>query len=194
MKLQVIVGSTRTGRVSDRIAKWVAMEAGNLDNTSVEIVDLADYPMPFFDETLPPQYNPSRTPTPEVKKYLDKLAEADAYVIVTPEYNRSFTSVLKNALDHVDFQLTNKPVAIVSHGSTGGAQAAAQLRGVIPALKAVSTPSITYIAGRAGELIDESGELLDAEIKQNPYGPQAALQTTVAELKWYSDALSAARS
>ena len=128
-----------------------------------------------------------------MQKWLDKLTQADAYVIVTPEYNRSFTAVLKNALDYVDFQLAKKPIAIVAHGSTGGAQAVAQLRVTVPALKAFTTPTATFISGRAGELIDESGEILDEEIKQNPYGPQVALQATLGELKWYSDALTPAR-
>jgi NAD(P)H-dependent FMN reductase len=192
MKLQIIIGSTRTGRISPRVAQWAATEAKTIEGVEVEIIDLVDYPMPFFDEPISPQYNPNRSPSPEVKKWLDKLAEADAYMIVTPEYNRSFTGVLKNALDHIDYQLAMKPVAIVAHGSTAGAQAVAQLRGVIPAFKAVSTPSVTFITERAGELFDESGVLIDESVKDNPYGIHAALHATLAEVKWYSDALAAA--
>lgn len=192
MKLQVIVGSTRDGRATDRIAAWVAAEARNLADTSVEVVDLKDYPMPFFDEAVSPQYNPARTPKPEVKKWLDKLAEADAYVLVTPEYNRSTSAVLKNALDYIDFQFSRKPVAIVAHGSTGGAQAVAQLRGILPGVLAVSVPQATFFLGRAAEAIDETGEM-QAEMKQNPYGPHAALKRMLDETKWYSDALAAAR-
>lgn len=192
MKLQVIVGSTRDDRVTDRIAAWVATEARNLPDTTVEIVDLKDYPMAFFDEAISPQYNPSRTPKPEVKKWLDKLAEADAYVLVTPEYNRSTSAVLKNALDYIDFQFSRKPVAIVAHGSTGGAQAVAQLRGILPGVLAVSVPQATFFLGRAAEAIDETGEM-QAEMKQNPYGPHAALKRMLDETKWYSDALAAAR-
>lgn len=193
MKLQVIIGSVRVGRVSDRIAQWVAQEAKNLPDTKVEVIDLKDYEMPLFDEGMSPQYNPDRKPKPSVKKWLDKIGEADAYVLVTPEYNRSTSSVLKNALDYLDFQFKNKPVALVGHGSTGGAQAVASLRPVMAGLKSFTTPSSTYIAGRADELIDESGEIVDEEIRKNPYGPQTALQTTLNELKWYSDALAAAR-
>jgi NAD(P)H-dependent FMN reductase len=194
MKLQVIIGSTRPGRVSDRIAHWTAAEARNLPDTKVEIVDLQDYEMPFFNEAISPQYNPDRKPIPAVKKWLDKVAEADAYVLVTPEYNRSTSAVLKNALDFLDFQFKNKPVAVVAHGSSGGAQAVASLRSVLAGVKAFMTPTTTYVMGRANELIDESGALVDEEIRKNPYGPQVALQGTLSELKWYSDALSAARS
>lgn len=192
MKLQIIVGSTRTGRVSDRVAKWVENEAKIVPDTKVEIVDLKDYDLPLFDEPISPQYNPDRKPKEVTVKFLNKLAEADAYVLVTPEYNRSFSAVLKNALDYVDFQLKQKPVAIVAHGSTGGAQAVSHLRGVIPGLLAVSVPHAVFIVGRAGEMIDESGEL-SAELQAQPYGPQASLKTTLESTKWYSDALAAHR-
>ncbi len=105
MKLQIIIGSTRPGRQSDRLAKWVANEAKNLPDTTAELVDLADYELPMFDEAVSPQFNPDRKPSEPVKKWLDKLAGADAFVLVTPEYNRSYSAVLKNALDYVDFQL-----------------------------------------------------------------------------------------
>jgi NAD(P)H-dependent FMN reductase len=193
MKLQVIIGTTRPGRVTDRIALWAANEAKKLPDTTVEVVDLADYPLPFLDEAISPQYNPDRKPNEVAKKFIDKLAEAEAYVIVTPEYNRSIAGVLKNALDYVDFQLAKKPVAIVAHGSTGGAQALAHLRGILPGLKSFGTPTATFITGRAGEMFDETGKPSEA-VTSSPYGPQASLQTTLQELKWYSDALSAARA
>jgi NAD(P)H-dependent FMN reductase len=192
MKLQVIIGSTRPGRVTDTVAAWVAATAKQLPDTTVEVVDLDDYPMPFLDEAISPQYNPDRKPNAQAEKWLKKLDEGDAFVIVTPEYNRSISGVLKNALDYIDFQFAKKPVAIVAHGSTGGAQAVATLRIALPGLKAAITPSATFLTGRAGEMMDEAGVLRE-EIKKNPYGPHAALVGTLDELKWYSDALSAAR-
>lgn len=193
MKLQVIVGSTRPGRVSDRIAKWVVTEAKKLPEAEVELVDLAAFNLPFLDEPMSPQYNPARKPNSAAQKWLQKLADADAYVIVTPEYNRSYSAVLKNALDYVDFQMLRKPVALVAHGSTGGAQAVAHLRGVIPGLLAVTVPSATFIVGRAGEMWDEAGNL-NEDIKAQPYGPVASLTKMLDETKWYSDALATARA
>ena len=191
MKLQVIIGSTRPGRVSERVAKWVATSARELPETQVELVDLADYHLPFLDEPISPRYNPNRTPNPEAKRWLSKLAEADAYVLVTPEYNRSYPAVLKNAIDYVDFQMERKPVALVAHGSTGGAQAVSHLRGVLPGVQAITVPSATYLI-QAAQLFDEQGTLND-EAKANPYGPAFALQQTLESTKWYSDALSVAR-
>ena len=192
MKLQVIVGATRPGRVTDTVAAWVANTAKELPDTTIEIVDLADYPMPLFDEPVSPQYNPDRKPSPEVGKWLTKLNEGDAFILVTPEYNRSTSGVLKNALDYLDFQFAKKPVAIVAHGSTGGAQAVATLRIMLPGLKAAVTPTATFLIGRANDLLDEAGVLRE-EVKKNPYGPHTALMATLEEIKWYSDALSAAR-
>lgn len=192
MKVQVIIGSTRPGRVSPKVAKWVANEAGKLADTTVEVLDLEDYNLPFLDEPISPQFNPDRKPNADAKRWLDKLDEADAYVLVTPEYNRSYSAVLKNALDYIDFQFAQKPVALVAHGSTGGAQAVAHLRGVLAGLKSFTTPSATYFMGRAGEVISEEGELSE-ELVNNPMGPHVALKTTLEELKWYSDALAAAR-
>lgn len=193
MKLQIIVGSTRPGRVSDRIAKWVALEAKELSDTSVEIIDLADYVLPYLDEPISPQFNPERKPNEVASKLLDKFNEADAYILVTPEYNRSYSAVLKNAIDYIDFQFKQKPVALVAHGVTGGAQAISHLRGVIPGLHSITVPSAVFLVGRAGEMIDENG-IINEEIKNNPYGPQTSLKNSLNDLKWYSDALTAART
>lgn len=191
MKIQIIVGSTRQGRQSDKLAKLVANEA--LKNGSeVETVDLLDYDLPMFNEAVSPQFNPKRQPVAIVREWLDKLNEADGYVLVTPEYNRSIAGVLKNALDYVDFQLQKKPVAIVAHGSSGGAQAAAHLRGIIPGLLAVTVPQAVYFTDQISEVIDEKGNL-NEKIKSNPYGPQKALDNTLKSLEWYTNALAIAR-
>ncbi len=193
MKVQIIIGSTRPNRVTDRMAKWVALEAKNLPQTEVEIVDLADYPMPFLDEPISPQFNPDRKPNPVTQKWLLKLTEADAYILVTPEYNRSYSAVLKNALDYIDYQFAKKPVALTAHGTTGGAQAVAHLRGVLPGLLAVTVPRATFLTGRVREIIDESG-VMNEDLRTSQYGPQTALKTTLEDLKWYSDALASARN
>ena len=192
MKLQVIVGSTRPNRVTLRIARWVAATAAAMPDTTVELVDLTDYDLPFLDEPISPRYNPNRTPNPAAKRWLDKLAEADAFVMVTPEYNRSYSAVLKNAIDYVDFQMERKPVALVGHGTTGGAQAIAHLRGVLPGIHAITVPAATFVMG-AADILDQDGNLSEAaQAKQ--YGPQMSLQQMLDSTKWYSDALAAGRA
>jgi len=190
-KIAVIVGSTREGRQSDRLAKWVAEEVGKVGE--VEVVDLRNYPMPFLAEAISPRYNPNRSPVPEVKKWLDKVAEFDGFAIVTPEYNRSTSAVLKNAIDYLDYQMENKPVALVGHGSSGGAQAIANLRMALPGVGAVSIPQALFFTDRVGEAIDEAGAL-KAELADAPYGHHSNLATQAKSLVWYADALAAARA
>ncbi|HVO86314.1 MAG TPA: NADPH-dependent FMN reductase [Candidatus Binatia bacterium] len=192
MKLQVIVGATRPGRVTNKMAKWVAAEAKNLPDTEVEVVDLVDYPLPFFNEPISPRFNPERKPTADVKKWIDKIAQADAYVFVTPEYNHSMPGVLKNAFDFLTWELVKKPTTIASHGTVGGARAAMHLKEVLSEARSVVIPSQVAIAGMSDK-INEAGEL-SAELKDQPYGPQTSLKNALAELKWYSDALSKARA
>ncbi|HSX43503.1 MAG TPA: NAD(P)H-dependent oxidoreductase [Candidatus Saccharimonadales bacterium] len=189
-KIAVIVGATREGRVTNKLAKWVAEEVS--DRADVEVLDLVDYPMPFFDEAISPRYNPKRKSEPRVQKWLDKVAEFDGYVLVTPEYNRSTSAVLKNALDALDYQMDQKPVALVAHGSTGGAQAVANLRMALPGVGAVSLPKALFFTDGVGNAIDEVG-ILKEELQDNPYGPQANLKAAIDDLVWYADALKAAK-
>jgi NAD(P)H-dependent FMN reductase len=194
MKVLIVIGSTRPGRVSDRLGNLVKQQADAAgSDINYELVDLSDYPLPLLDEPISPQYNPERKPNEPAKKWLAKLAEADGFILVTPEYNRSTSGVLKNALDYIDFQMEKKPVALVGHGSSGGAQAIANLRMIIPGLKAVTVPSATFIVGQVGQLIDEDGNL-DKEVAANPYGPLFGLKGTLGELEWYVKALAQARS
>lgn len=188
--IAVVVGATREGRVTDKLAKWVAEEAAKVAN--VEVLDLRDYPMPFFDEPASPRYNPKRKAAPEVRKWLDKVAQFDGYVLVTPEYNRATSAVLKNAIDHLDFQMEAKPVALVAHGSAGGGQAIANLRAAIPGVGAVSLPKAVYFTDGVGSAIDADG-MLKAELLDNPYGPQAGLKAALDDLVRYAEALKAVR-
>lgn len=193
MKLAVIVGSTREGRKTDRQARWVYNQAAQMDGIEAEVLDLRDYPMPFFDEPVSPRYNPDRQIDPGAKKWLDKLQEFDAYVFVTPEYNHSVPGVLKNAFDYITWEILHKPAAVVSHGSAGGARAQVHLKTVISESRGVPipTPSPMAMVGMS-ELIDEEGNLTEAA-KAKPYDLDDMLRGMLNELKWYSDALSAAR-
>jgi NAD(P)H-dependent FMN reductase len=193
MKLAIILGTTREGRVSERMAKWVLKTAKDLPDTEIELLDLKDYPMPFFNEPVSPRFNPDRHPNPVAKKWLDKLDRQDAYLIVTPEYNHSIPGVLKNALDYTDWQVAKKPFAIVSHGSAGGARAQAHLKGIISEIRAVVISQAVSFTMRVSEKFDEDGTL-DPELAALDYGPQTMLHNVLNELKWYSDTLASARA
>jgi NAD(P)H-dependent FMN reductase len=191
MKLQIIIGTTRPNRTTPRLAKWIASEAKRLASVEVEMIDLMDYPMPFLDESISPRFNPDRKPNEAAKKWMDKIAEGDAYIFVTPEYNHSIPGVLKNAIDYLTFELAKKPATVAAHGSVGGARATMHLKEILSESKAAIIPTQLAIAGM-GDKIDEDGSLSD-EQKALQYSPEVALKNLLEELKWYSDALAAAR-
>jgi NAD(P)H-dependent FMN reductase len=189
-KIAVIIGSTREGRQTDKLAKWAAKEVGN--KAEVTLLDLRDYPLPFINEAISPRYNPNRQPEPATKKWLETLAPFDAYVIVTPEYNRSMPGVLKNAIDVIGHEMDDKPVALIAHGSTGGAQSVATLRIALPAVGVITIPQALFFSDHLAESITDEGELRQ-DLRDKPYGPQVQLATQVESLVWYAGALNAAR-
>ena len=194
MKLAVIVGTTRPGRKTLQQAKWVFKTAKQLEGVEAELVDLKDYPMPFFDEPISPRYNPERKIDPAVEPWLKKLEEFDAYVFVTAEYNHSVAGVLKNALDYVTWEFVHKPATVVSHGANGGARAMTDLKEILSESRAVVVPALSSVAmSGMSETIDEDGNISETA-KANPYGPQNGLDSLLTDLKWYSDALSTARA
>lgn len=132
LNVGIILGSTRPGRNGEQVAKWV-LEHAQRDGVRFELVDLADFPLPHLDEPVPPsfgQYSQEHT-----KTWAAKVAEFDAYVFVTPEYNHSVSGVLKNALDFVYAEWNNKAAGIVSYGSASGVRAAEQLRLILGELQ-----------------------------------------------------------
>lgn len=189
-KIAVIVGSTRQGRQTDRLATWVARELEG--KAEVEVVDLRDYPMPFLDEAISPRYNPERKPDADTKKWLDTVSTYDGYVMVTPEYNRSISAVLKNAIDVLAYEMQDKPVALVAHGSSGGGQAVANLRIALPGVGAITIPEALFFTDRVADAISDDGTL-KKEIAERPYGPQVQLTSQLAKLVWYTEALVAAK-
>ncbi|HNZ61826.1 MAG TPA: NAD(P)H-dependent oxidoreductase [Paludibacteraceae bacterium] len=129
IKIGIIVGSTRPGRNSEAVAKWVYDVAAKRTDAVFEIVDIADYNLPLLDEIIPAsmhQYQNEHT-----KKWAKKIDELDAYVFVTPEYNHAPTAALKNAIDFVYAEWNNKAAGFVSYGSAGGARAVEQLRQIM---------------------------------------------------------------
>lgn len=126
LKIAIILGSTREGRNGEAVAKWVLEKGAARTAADYELVDLRDYPMPFFEAVASPAYVPPQDPA--VQKWAAKVAEFDGYVFVTPEYNHSFSAVLKNALDSIYHEFNNKAAAFVSYGSFQGARAVEQLR------------------------------------------------------------------
>ncbi len=189
MKINIIIGTTREGRASDRLAQWVRSVTKNREGVEFNLVDLREHHLPLLDEAIPPMGNPKRNVDENVQGWLDVMNAADGYVFVTAEYNHGLPTVLKNAIDLLDFQLQRKPSAIVSHGSVGGARAAAQLKTILNSnLGGVSVPVGLPIAVPPTELFDEAGSLKDDYKKF-----EGALKQQLDELLWYAGALKTAR-
>ena len=135
LKIGIIVGSTRPGRRADAVAKWVLdlANARAAGEAAFEIVDLADYKLPDLDEPMPPSMG--NYAHEHTKKWGTKIASLDGYVFVTPEYNHSISGALKNAIDFVYHEWTNKAAGFVSYGTTGGVRAVEHLRGITAELQ-----------------------------------------------------------
>ena len=192
MKLAIVIGTSRDGRATPRQALWIEKTAkakGHFDE--IEVVDIKDYPLPHFNESISPRYNPERTPSAEAQKWLDKIGSFDAYVYVTPEYNHSIPGELKNSFDYMTWELLHKPTAIASHGTVGGARAAMHLKEILSEGQSVVIPKFSAIA-HMSDVISEDGTL-EATVAANPYGPQGQLESLLDELAWYSTALKSAR-
>jgi NAD(P)H-dependent FMN reductase len=125
-KIGIIVGSTRPGRFADHPAKWINEIAGQRDEFDVELLDLRDWPMPFFDEATSPAYGPSKNEV--ALRWQKKIDSLDGFIVVAAEYNRGPTAVLKNALDYGYKEWNKKPIAFVGYGGVGGARSVEQLR------------------------------------------------------------------
>ncbi|MGA4544955.1 NADPH-dependent FMN reductase [Uniformispora flossi] len=169
-KIAVIVGSVRPGRVSREVAEWVHTIAAKRPDATYELVDIADYKLPEYDEELPPHYGQYKND--HTKRWAAKIAEFDGFVFVTPEYNHSIPAALKNALDYIYAEWHNKAAGLVSLGSSGGVRAAEHLRAVAAELQLAtvqaqlplpvavdfpSYPAFTPAESRA----DELGRVLD---------------------------------
>jgi NAD(P)H-dependent FMN reductase len=127
--LQVITGTTREGRFSELVAAWVADRLAPHKEFELELVDLLDHPLPFFDGAAPARTGRDYADE-AVTRFSRVVDRADGYLILTGEYNHGYPAVLKNALDSTFVEWRRKPVAYVGWGNTGGARAVEQLRAV----------------------------------------------------------------
>lgn len=135
VKIGIITGSARDSRVNLQVAEWIKQQAEVNSDAEFELVDIKEYNLPRFNETTPPLLANRNYATPEVQVWSKKIDELDGFIFVTPEYNKSVTSALKDAIDHLSPEWNNKSAAIVSYGSTNGIAASYSLRQILSTLK-----------------------------------------------------------
>jgi NAD(P)H-dependent FMN reductase len=186
LRLGIILGSTRTGRFADRPGAWFVELASKRAELAVELVDLRDYPLPFFDEPKSPFREPSKHEV--AVRWARKVAELDAFVFVTGEYNHGIPASLKNALDYLYAEWNRKPAAYVAYGNAGGARGVEQLRLNLVELQAAPLRSAVHI-GRP-----EFHDMLlhGKTFADFPHLEQAA-NVMLDDLVWWGRALRAAR-
>ena len=187
--ISVIVGSMRQGRFSEKPAQWILQHLQKRDGIEARLLDLRDFPMPFFDQPMPPAM-PGRAPYEHetVKRWTAAIAASDGFVFVTPEYNYGTSAVLKNAIDWVYPEWNRKAAAFVSYGSVLDAARAQQLREtmievqIAPVRSSVHIPVATLWAHFQGGDVDKGLAELEKQAR-----------TMIDDLLWWTAALKAAR-
>jgi NAD(P)H-dependent FMN reductase len=192
LSLKIIVGSTRPGRAAELVLPWLRRQADASNSFDVETLDLREWGLPMFGETLQTLGDLSE-PTysqPLVKMWNTTIEAADAVLFVTPEYNHSIPAVLKNAIDTLffSFALRNKPAAFVaySRGAVGGARAVEHLAHIaleaemVPLRNSVLIPHVQAAFTTSGEIVDPA--------------TSAALTVLLQDLEWWAQMLQTART
>ena len=189
MRIAVVTGTTREGRFSERVASWVDSYLADREDVEVELIDLRDHPLPFFDGA-PPAYTLRNYPNDDVARLGRRLDRADGFILLTAEYNHGYPAVLKNAMDSTFVEWRRKPVAFVGWGDVGGARAIEQLRAVAvefemaPLRHAVHIMPPVLIAAR--QRPDPTDLAMFTEL-------EGRLLTLTDDLVWWAAALAAAR-
>ncbi|MFN7133444.1 MAG: NADPH-dependent FMN reductase [Myxococcales bacterium] len=187
LRIGVIIGSTREGRQGERVARWVAALAGERSGLAVELVDLRDFPLPFYPHAQPTKLAEAGYADPVQRRWVETVSRLDGFIVVTPEYNHAPPAALKNALDFAYAGWNRKPVAFVSYGGvSGGIRAVQQLRQIAvelqlaPIRDEVNVPFV-------GKAFDAAGQPVDAIV-----GKRAAAM--LDGLTWWTRVLKEGRA
>ena len=188
--ISVIVGSTRPGRFSEKPAKWIFEHLQKRGGVEARLLDLREFPMPFFDQAVSPAW-PGHPPfeNEAVQKWTAEIAASDGFIFVTPEYNYGPPAVLKNAMDWVYPEWNRKATAFVSYGGALGARSVQQLREtaielqLAPIRSSILIPVATLMAHFQGGDVDKGLAELDTLAKK-----------FLDDLLWWAEALKMARS
>jgi len=184
LKVAIITGSTRPGRKSEAVARWVYGIAAKRSDASFEVVDIAAFDLPLFDEAFPPMMN--QYTKPHTKAWAAKIAAFDAFVFVTPEYNHATSGALKNAVDFLFREWNDKAAGLVGYGAVGGARAVEHLRLVMGEVKVADVRAQVALS-----LFTDFENF--STLKPGPH-QEAAVNTMLDDLVAWGQALQAMRS
>lgn len=187
LKVKIIMGSTREGRNGGKVGEYIQGVAATEPGWEVEYLDLKTLDLPMYADAVSPSFRESLDGLPEViKEWSHSIEEADAYVIVTPEYNHGYPAPLKNAIDWLFKEWNRKPVAFVSYGALlAGGRAVEQLRQVVAELHMTSI--------RAQVLFPAVWEAFDTNGQPKDPATEERVRGMFRELSWWGNALKEAR-
>ncbi|MEU4805719.1 NAD(P)H-dependent oxidoreductase [Actinosynnema sp. NPDC023587] len=186
LKLAVIIGSVRTGRFGPTVASWFTKQAVAHGGVEVDVIDLADYPLPL---QLPAFGQPAEPEVEAVRTALGKrIGDAEAYAVITPEYNHAVPASLKNAIDWYLDEWKAKPVGLISYGGMGGGlRAAGHLRQVFAELHATTVRNMISFHNAWGDFDADGTEV-------SPAGSDQVAKDLIDQLVWWGEALREARA
>jgi NAD(P)H-dependent FMN reductase len=189
LHLALIVGSTRPNRFSDQSTKWIVAGASERNDFRLDVLDLREHKLPFYNEPAPPIYTNGRYSEPAAEAWRHTIAPYDGYIATVAEYNHGPAAVLKNALDSAFSEWHRKPIAFVGHGGVGGARAIEHLRGTAIELQMAPIRYEVNIAMEPLLGVLQQGKSLD----DYPYLAQART-AMFDDLVWWATALKSARA
>ncbi|MCU4392093.1 NAD(P)H-dependent oxidoreductase [Acinetobacter courvalinii] len=165
MLIYIIVGSIREGRTAIKIANWVdqAINELSLNDIQTEIIDLKEWALPIFAGAHPPATGVYDQP--KQQQWADKIAAANAFILISPEYNHGYSPALKNALDYVAKEWQGKPAAYVGYGATNGSRSIDQLRQVATYIGLVDSNAVLEIRDIFKRNKEETFEANEFEVK-----------------------------
>ncbi|WP_415871548.1 NADPH-dependent FMN reductase [Acinetobacter pittii] len=177
MLVYIIVGSVREGRTAIKVANWLesTIPSFNLEDFQAEVIDLKEWNLPLFSGSHPPAtgiYD-----QPKQQEWADKIAQADVFIFISPEYNHGYSPALKNALDYVGKEWGGKPAAFIGYGSTNGSRSISQIRQVTSSLSIIDPNAVIEIRDIFKRNKDEKFEANEFEVK--------GLQSIIEKLQKY---------
>ena len=190
LKIAVVIGSTRDTRFGPKPAQWIFDLAQSREELDVELVDLKEFDVPFFNEKSSNLWMPSEDP--KAVAWQKKIGEFDGYIVVTAEYNRSITGALKNAFDQAYNEWNRKPIGFVGYGTVGAARAIEHARTIATELQMVNLRTAVHIGGSEFyKVVPGAGNQPISTIEEAILPSAKAM---LDELVWWGEATKAKRS
>jgi len=189
-RIAIIIGTTRPTRFADKPANWVLEQAKKRGDWDVELVDIRDFDLPFFDEMASNLWMPSSDE--RAVAWQKKVGSFDGFIFVTAEYNRSIPASLKNALDQAYVEWNHKPAAVVGYGMAGGSRAVEHLRSISIELQMVPVRAGLHIMGADFLAVHPMGS--DGEMSTIQDHIEGSTQSMFNDLDWWTKATMAARN